>query len=125
MRKLIQAGAVFAAVPVTLARARGGRPSSGAAARATAAALGAICFAPGHARVVLMCALSRESAVEALLAGSETWGWKDDEAEIVAAIRWSKGGVVTQNQPDHRGVRVNGAGERTLGPCGFRRSGLL
>jgi DNA-binding NarL/FixJ family response regulator len=62
---------------------------AGAAARATAAALGAL-RSPGRVRIVLMCALTREIAVEALLGGSETWCWKDsDDAEIAAAIRRS------------------------------------
>jgi DNA-binding NarL/FixJ family response regulator len=76
-------------------RAPGLRPDvvtidAGAAARATAAALGALRSAPTRARIVLMCALARETAVEALLGGSDAWCWKDsDESEIAAAIRRS------------------------------------
>src|SRR4051794_38742732 len=39
---------------------------AGAAARCSASSLGAIREAPGRPRIVLMCALSRETGVEAL-----------------------------------------------------------
>jgi len=61
------------------------------AARATVATLVAL-RSPSRIRIILMCALARETAVEALLGGSETWCWKDaDESEIAAAIRGSAG----------------------------------
>jgi DNA-binding NarL/FixJ family response regulator len=58
------------------------------AAQATAAALGAIRC---RARIVLMCALKRETGVEALLGtGTAAYCWKDsDDAEIAAAVRGS------------------------------------
>lgn len=56
------------------------------AARATAGSIGAI---RRRARIVLMCALGRETDVESLLGGEgASYCWKDsDEAEIAAAIR--------------------------------------
>lgn len=56
------------------------------AARATAGSLGSI---RRRARIVLMCALGRETDVESLLgADGAAYCWKDsDEAEIAAVVR--------------------------------------